>query len=40
MGVLTSITIPGQSEPGSNGNEEVFYTPHISRSGTSTQDAD
>ena len=26
-GALTNATTPGQSESGSNGNEEVLYTP-------------
>ena len=32
-------TIPGQSEPGSNGNEGVLQTPKISGTGTSLSDA-
>ena len=38
-GTLTDITTPGQSEPGSNGNERVLNTPHISRTGASLSDA-
>ena len=30
-GTQTGATTPSQSEPGSNGNEEVLYIPQISR---------
>ena len=30
---LTGYTTPDQSGPGSNGNEGVFHTPQISRTG-------
>ena len=30
-GTLTGTTTPGQSKPGSNGNEEVLYIPQSSR---------
>ena len=36
---LTGTTNPGQSEPGSNGNERVFHTPQISRNGALPLDA-
>ena len=36
----TSTTTPGQSEPGSNGNEEVLSTLLVFRSGASLSDAD
>ena len=36
---LSGATIPGQSEPGSNGNEEVFCIPQNSSiTGTSLSD--
>ena len=38
-GILTSITTIGQSGPGSNGNKQVLYTPQISRTGASPEDA-
>ena len=37
-GTLTNITIPSQSEPGSNGNEELFHIPQISMSGALPSD--
>ena len=33
--VITGTTTPGQGEPGSNGNENVLYTPQISRTDVS-----
>ena len=30
---LTATTTQGQSEPGSNGNEGVFHTPQVSKTG-------
>ena len=38
-GTLTSITTPGQSESGSNGNEELLHSPQISRTRASPPDA-
>ena len=39
MGPLTGATTPGQSGPGSNGNEGVLHIPQGSRTGTSPPDA-
>ena len=36
---LTDTSASGPSEPESNGNEGVFYTPKISQTGTSLSDA-
>ena len=36
---LTGTTIPGQSEPGSNDNEELIHTPQSSRTRASPPDA-
>ena len=38
-GTLSGTTTPGQSGPGSNGNEEVFYTSQISRTRTLPPDS-
>ena len=38
-GTLTGTTIPGQSGPESNGNEDVLNTPQIYRKGTSLANA-
>ena len=38
-GTLTDITPLGQSKPGSNGNEAVFYISQIFRTGASLSDA-
>ena len=35
---LTGTTTPGQSGSGSNGNESIIHTLHISTSGTSSSD--
>ena len=35
---LSGATTPGQSEPGSNGSEGVFYIPESSRAGGSPSD--
>ena len=35
---LTSTTIPGQSGPGSNGNEGIHHTPQITKTGSSQLD--
>ena len=32
---LIEITTPGQSEPGSMGNERVLHTPQLSKTGAS-----
>ena len=37
-GTLTGTTTPGQSGPGSNCNEGVFYIPQSSRIGASSSD--
>ena len=37
-GALNSIANPGQSGPGSNGNEGVHESPQISRTGASPSD--
>ena len=37
-GTIEGITTSGQSEPGSNGNEEVLHIPQSSRTGTSLSD--
>ena len=37
MAIISTITL-SQSEPGSDGNEEVFHTPKISRTRTSPSD--
>ena len=39
-GTLNGTTIPGQSGPRSNGNEEVVHTPQSSRIGALALDAD
>ena len=36
MGTLTGATTPSQSEPGSNGNEEVLHIFHSFRTGASS----
>ena len=36
---LTGTTTRGKSGPGSNGNEEIFHIPQISRTRTSLSDA-
>ena len=36
---LISTTTPGQSCPGSNGNEEVLHIPQSSKTGTSPSDS-
>ena len=36
---LTGTIIPSQSGPGSNVNESVLHTPHISRTESSASDA-
>ena len=38
-GILTGTATLGQSEFGSNGNEEVFQIPKVSRNGASPSDA-
>ena len=38
-GTLTETSTPGQSEPGSNGNEGVLHIPHSSRTEDSPLDA-
>ena len=38
-GILTGTTIPDQSGPGSNSNEEIFHIFKISRTGNSPLDA-
>ena len=38
-GILTGTTTLDYSGPGSNGNEEVFHTPQISRTRASQPDA-
>ena len=38
-GTLSDMTPLGQSGPGSNGNEGIFHTPQISRTGASAPDA-
>ena len=38
-GTLTSTTTPGQSEPGSNGNEGVLHIPQSFRTGASPSDS-
>ena len=35
---LSGATIPGQSEPGTNGNKGVLHIPQISTTGTSPSD--
>ena len=35
---LLGVTTPGQSGPGSNGNERVFYIPQIFKAGTLPSD--
>ena len=35
---LSGAPTPGQSEPGSNGNEGVLYIPNISKDGASPSD--
>ena len=36
--ILSGATTPGQSDPGSNGNEGVFHFPQITKAGTSQWD--